>query len=234
MIDRDELRRLCTQEPRLTYQQIAAHLGVSRQRIHLLAKQMGLASTRPARPIRPTRVCPDCGGPKGHNSACCHQCHGLRGRGGHNFVDSRGYTRLPRYLQKRYGLRMEHQLVAMQTISRPLRDGEEVHHIDGNPLNNHPDNLMVVTRSEHMLLDGRMSRNRRSLPTGPREYKGRPNKTGYHGVYKARNDRYRAVFSVGCYWKSLGTYDTAEEAAVAYDAAAVKYHGEFAIVNQGA
>lgn len=34
--------------------------------------------------------------------------------------------------------------------------GMERHHIDGNPLNNSPENIVLVTRKDHMKLDGRM------------------------------------------------------------------------------
>jgi hypothetical protein len=37
------------------------------------------------------------------------------------------------------------------------RKGLEKHHIDGNPLNNNPSNILWVTRKEHMELDGRLS-----------------------------------------------------------------------------
>ena len=35
-------------------------------------------------------------------------------------------------------------------------EGLERHHIDGNPMNNSPDNVVFVTRKRHMVLDGRM------------------------------------------------------------------------------
>ena len=35
--------------------------------------------------------------------------------------------------------------------------GKEIHHIDGNPLNNDPLNIMFVTRRKHMVLDGRLN-----------------------------------------------------------------------------
>jgi hypothetical protein len=34
--------------------------------------------------------------------------------------------------------------------------GYERHHIDGNPLNNDPSNILIVTRRGHQVLDGRM------------------------------------------------------------------------------
>jgi hypothetical protein len=57
----------------------------------------------------------------------------------HPAADAKGYV-------------LEHRLVAEQTIGRPLAPGEVVHHIDRNPLNNAPDNLQVMTHSEHSSL----------------------------------------------------------------------------------
>ena len=36
--------------------------------------------------------------------------------------------------------------------------GFERHHVDGNPLNNAPENIMFVTRKQHMILDGRLEK----------------------------------------------------------------------------
>jgi len=40
----------------------------------------------------------------------------------------------------------------------PCPAGKERHHIDGNPLNNLPENIAFVTRKEHQLLDGRLEK----------------------------------------------------------------------------
>ena len=43
-----------------------------------------------------------------------------------------------------------HRDEAARKIGRPLRPEEVVHHIDGNPRNNHPDNLQVCrNQAEH-------------------------------------------------------------------------------------
>ena len=43
----------------------------------------------------------------------------------------------------------EHRYIMQDIIGRKLGKNEIVHHIDGNKKNNNPDNLMIVTRSEH-------------------------------------------------------------------------------------
>ena len=35
-------------------------------------------------------------------------------------------------------------------------EGTEIHHMDGNPYNNNLENLCVISRKNHMLLDGKM------------------------------------------------------------------------------
>lgn len=45
-----------------------------------------------------------------------------------------------------------HDVIAEIKIGRKLEKGEHVHHIDGNKQNNEPENLQVLTASEHMRL----------------------------------------------------------------------------------
>lgn len=54
----------------------------------------------------------------------------------HRLADVRGYA-------------YEHRLVAEAKIGRPLRNGEIVHHIDGNKCNNAPSNLEVLPSAHH-------------------------------------------------------------------------------------
>ena len=61
----------------------------------------------------------------------------LRGRG-----EGLGYVKI--------NGRHEHRIVAEKKIGRNLKSNEVVHHINGNKQDNHPDNLVVLTRSQHI------------------------------------------------------------------------------------
>jgi hypothetical protein len=56
-------------------------------------------------------------------------------------------------------------------------------------------------------------------------------KTGFKGVYQQANGRFNAQCHFNRRKICLGTYDTAEEAARAYDTEATKLWGEFANLN---
>lgn len=49
------------------------------------------------------------------------------------------------------GYVLEHRLVMEKKLGRYLLPSEIVHHIDGDKLNNHPDNLCLITREKHKM-----------------------------------------------------------------------------------
>jgi hypothetical protein len=46
----------------------------------------------------------------------------------------------------------EHRRIVEQREGRKLASNEVVHHVDGDPLNNDPDNLVLLSRAEHQRL----------------------------------------------------------------------------------
>ncbi len=91
-----------------------------------------------------------------------------------------------------------------------------VDHINGDGLDNQRDNLRLCTKAQN-------NRHRD---------KGINNTSGYKGVgFKKERGRYYA--QIVCDYKHtfLGYFDTAKEAAKAYNDAALELHGEFAYLN---
>lgn len=98
--------------------------------------------------------------------------------------------------------------------------GLEIDHINGNGLDNRRANLRICTHQENLW-------NRKSL---------RNNTSGYHGVHCSndgqRRKRWTATIRIGNGKRIiLGRFFTKEEAALVYNHAAKKYHGEFATIN---
>lgn len=103
--------------------------------------------------------------------------------------------------------------VLMHTAILPAKIGFETDHINRNTLDNQRHNLRYATHSQNI------SRKRST------------NKTGYRGVYLVDRPRpFRAIFD----GKHLGYFNTAEEAAHAYDAQSEIVRGEFAVLNRNA
>lgn len=106
------------------------------------------------------------------------------------------------------GGKYRHKVFARILLNAP--DNLIVDHRDGNPLNNCRDNLRLVTASQSMM-------NRYS--TGECKYKG---------VYKNRNG-FSSSIMLNRQKIYLGYFDTQEQAAKAYQAAAEKYFGAHAV-----
>jgi hypothetical protein len=95
-----------------------------------------------------------------------------------------------------------------------MKDISTVDHINGNKLDNRKDNLRPVTRSQN-------------------SYNRKPNKGyKYKGVWFRKSARkYIACISFDKKKHHLGYFETEKEAAVAYNEAAIRLHGEYARLN---
>lgn len=92
---------------------------------------------------------------------------------------------------------------------------------------------MVVDHKNRNSLDYRRTNLRWATPSQNNQNKTLPPpKSGYRGVEaQYDNRRFRARIRVDGRLTHLGTFDTAREAAVEYNAAALKHYGEFACLN---
>lgn len=91
---------------------------------------------------------------KGGGKFCSRQCKHAAQRGVELTAGTR-YLRKDGYVTVKLGIRkydLEHRVVAERSLGRPLKSGEQVHHINGVKHDNRPENLEVVTNAEHQRL----------------------------------------------------------------------------------
>lgn len=94
-------------------------------------------------------------------------------------------------------------------------DGDIVDHINGDTNDNRRANLRIVTRAES-------NQNRAAR---------KDSRAPYKGITKPKQGRWVAQIMANKRYRRIGAFDTPEEAARAYDAAARLLHGKYARVN---
>ena len=121
-----------------------------------------------------------------------------------------------RYVCRSVGLFLHRTKIRIhrQIMSAPA--DMQVDHINGNPLDNRRENLRICTPAQNTC-------NRKAVVNS---------KSGYKGVTKKNSSR-KWIPEIRKDGKKLylGSYDTPEEAAKAYDKAAKEIFGEFAKLN---
>lgn len=141
------------------------------------------------------------------------------------FVDDEDYEKLSKHkwrAEKRgdlfYAYRSagKHGGYAMHREILPIPLGKEIDHTDRNGLNNQKSNLRICTVSQNQA-------NTKSRTGGTSKFKG-------VGWFKSSR-KWRALIKVKGQLVYLGLFVTEEDAAIAYNNAALRHFGEFARLN---
>lgn len=105
----------------------------------------------------------------------------------------------------------------MHKIILQTKKGFDIDHINGNKLDNRRCNLRQASRTQNIL--------NRPMQTN--------NKTGFKGVHYDRSRcKFKADIGINGKSKFIGRFNTAIEAAKAYNEMAKKHYGEFALLNE--
>jgi hypothetical protein len=146
---------------------------------------------------------------------------GTKGKGLYVLVDEEDYEKLNQknwYLHKN-GYAFSNDFTKMHRYILNYTGTElMVDHKNRNKLDNRKSNLRLCTRSQNM---------QNSISGYNKKYKG---------VFIIKNKRFNTQYIVSKIVVNkktlyIGTYKNLEDAAKAYDVAAVKYFGEFALTN---
>ena len=143
------------------------------------------------------------------------------------FVDDEDYDFLTQWkwyyhngYAKRHGPRPKRPMIYMHRVileRMGFTDFEECDHMNRDGIDNRKRNLRPATRQQNVCNRGRL----------------RNNTSGYVGVAWHKDaEKWHARIMINGECLSLGLYENKEDAARAYNKAARKYHGEFAVLNE--
>jgi hypothetical protein len=108
------------------------------------------------------------------------------------------------------------KFITMQAFILECGEGEDGDHKNHDTLDNRRENLRKCRHGQNI----------------HNSKKSKANKSGYRGVnWYSKNKKWIAKITVGYKQVYVGSFDTAEAAARAYDAEAKKLHGEFTSLN---
>lgn len=145
-------------------------------------------------------------------------------------VDDEDYERISKFKWRSvkgnagiYARRTPHKTLdrtsSTQQMHREIigaKKGQIVDHINRNTLDNRRENLRLCTNGQN--------RANSKTTMGVRG-------SNYRGVYK-RGSKFRTQLRYNNKLYSIGTFNSEKEAAIAYNVAALNFHGEFATLNK--
>jgi len=119
-----------------------------------------------------------------------------------------------KFYAQRKGQAPKYKIILMHREILKCIDSKEPDHKNGNSLDNRKENMRTCTHAQNV-------RNKRI---------GKDNKSGFMGAWKSKG-KWASAITHNKRRHHLGYFNSAREAASAYDQAAKKLHGEFANLN---